>query len=460
MLDKEFINKIEEIWLYITKYGAYKSALYTKETSVFDYPIFYKYVNEGFKIGQKLILDELLSLNDHQITIEFVIKQAKEQREATENIKKYTLYLGVLKYKERILRNLAYTIAWQIVNGKREQLARLYTGESGNKDLSGSDFNETINQVNEINKDPNSFALILDLTENLQIGDLLVDNIDKDPFLVEVKSGLKNQEARDIIEERKRAGEELSKEVLNIKYDPNFVKQILRMHKQDVKQARYEEIINTDIGTDPKNEDLKVIQIEPTTKNEKFHNEIIKGLESVDDIYNKEIEGCVNIGIYRGDARINAKESLKNLNNDFPIVCLTDSIGLPIVEPLFVKEQYGWNPKDILSIIKRDILVYIGIDLEKYIELGKQKGLNIYWSSRKEKAKLFEEFKSKGVNTKELLTHDNKCIVIEDENLKLKGCLGWGQLVRIMFDQYLPSSVLENRKEGFGNIKEQFSDRS
>lgn len=456
MLDQEFIDKIKEIWFYVTRYGAYKSALYTKETSRFDYNAFYKSVNEGFKIGQKLILDELNSVINFEKTIEFILKQGKEQKEDSENIKKYTLFLNMLNYKEKILRNLAYTIAWQIVNGQREQLARLYTGESGNKDLSGSGFDEVIKQVNDINTNPDSFALILDLTENLQIGDLLVDEINQKPFLVEVKSGKKNNEAREIIENSKKVGEEISKETLKTKYDPDFVKQILRMHKQDVKQERYEEIINNDIGTDPKSDELKVIQIEPTTIDEKFHDEIIKALRSGDDIYNNEIEGCVNIGIYRGDARINAKECMKKLNNGFPIVSLTGSIGLPIVEPLFVKEQYGWDSEDILSIIKGDILVYIGIDLDKYVELGKQKGLNIYWSSRKEKAKLFEEYKSKGVNTKELFTHDNKCIIIEHENLNLKGCLGWGQLVRILFDQYTPSSIIENRIKGFDNINKQF----
>lgn len=450
ILEEDFIQKIKEIWFYAAQYGAYTATLKTQNTKEIVSPeMFTNGVRDGFKIAQSIILKELKELALQQENSKIIIAEA---RKSNQDLMPYTTYLKHLEYKERIIRNLAYTIAWQIVDGKRENLARLYTGESGSKDLEGSGFDELINQVNDINTNPNSFALILDLTENLQIGDLMIDRFNHDYSILEVKSGEKNKESREIIEELKKKNIPITKAALEANYDPTFIKQILRMHKQDVKQERYEQIKSTDIGPDPKNEGITVYHIDPIKVDDKYHSIVTQLLSSTDNSSLTTVDDCVNIGIFKKEARVGSRAIMEKINNGYPIYSLTNSIGIALVEPLFVKFQYEWSHTDILDIISGNTIVYVGIDMDKYINLAKTKGVNLRWSSRKEKHEIFEDFKKVGANNSEIFTHNNKCIIFEDENLK--GCVGYGQLFRIIYDQFLPSCLLENRVTGLGELNE------
>lgn len=454
-IEKEFEEKLKEIFFYVVRYGAVTEFSLNEKPEDFNYDRFVTLCNKGFKIGQNLALEELRKLEVERKEIESEIKQKRIEKKDDER-KELEKVFHVHKYKEELIKNLVYTIAWQQFNGKREILARFYTEEKGNNQLTGTGFEAILLAANRINEDPKKFALITDLTNNIQIGDLLVITPEGHE-VVEIKTGEKNEAARRVMDFYEVNKIELTEERLSKSFDKKFAEQLLRMKKQEIKTEKLKKIIEEDKGEHPKYENTIINLVESPIPDETFHKEIGELLEELKE---KEwaytnIWGVINVGAYKNDWRFKGEFIIEQLNNGFPVHDIIP-LGVNISEPIFAKPM-SWGDENIIDIALGKIKVYIGIDIEQFIKFANDFGLPMRWSTRKELSKFYDA--QGGISNKEIFSFDNKGLVIEDE--ETKGTIqfvGMGMLLRMIHDHVSPITLVQNRAIGFEEFKKKLKE--
>lgn len=430
---KIFEEKIKEILFYCRVYGAYTLFEGGPPTDDFDGDELNRLCNDGFKIAQVKILTELKALQIIRKDTQQTIKEAKRERNK-ELISELTEKSEQLDYQFEVFKNLADSIAWQMLNGQHYLYRRLFTHETGEKDLNDKSFNYVIDFANKINENRDSFCLITDITNNIQLGDCLI--IDKEGIKVsEIKSGDTNFKALELIE-KENLNEENVDSLNNESFDDEFIKQVKRMLTQKGKTERAAKIIKENEGADPKYKDSKVKIIENDFEIETYHstiNELLKRLEEKDWAY-ECIEAIVHVGVYKNDWRMFGQVTMKDLCEPFPFVDLMASRGMIISEPIFMKP---FTDEQILDIVLGRIKIFIGIDYEKFIEFANFLGIKASWSTSKELHKYLD---NKSHNPKEIFSFKNKGIKVNIIGQEMM--LGRGFFMKILFDQFLPSTML------------------
>ena len=437
-IDKElrvFEEKIKEIFFYSSRYGVYTMFKGEKPPlDGFDGKQLNRHCLDGFKIAQTKIIDELRTLQIKSKQYQEDIKQAKRDRDKeVENT--LTKELSILNYQSDIFRNLADTIAWQMLNGNHYFLRRLYTHETGEKDLIDKSFEFVIDFSDKINKNPDAFCLISDITNSIQLGDCLI--VDEEGVKIsEIKSGEANFKALNVIKENELTESKFDEEELKKEFDEKFIKQLKRMLTQNAKTERASKIIQDNKGDDPKYKDTKVYITESDTEIETYHSALINLINQLDekDWAYDCIEAIVHIGVYKNDWRLYGQFSMKSLCDPFPFVDLMSSRGIAICEPVFLMPI---RDDKIIDLVLGRIKIFIGIDVEKFIEFSNHLGIKASWSSSKELHKYLDSFK---YNSKEMYSFNNKGIKVEINSQEL--FLGHGFFSKMIFDHILPSTML------------------
>lgn len=130
MLDEYFINEVKRIYYYNCHFGI-ESIRQTILISKSINPIeVIQLCNEGFKRGQEIVLQNLVDLQDDYSNKNKEIKEYRRNKDRKQEAK-IKSELEIIEFKKKIIQNLAFTIAWQLFLGRREKIARLYTGENG-----------------------------------------------------------------------------------------------------------------------------------------------------------------------------------------------------------------------------------------------------------------------------------------------------------------------------------------
>jgi len=153
--------------------------------------------SEGFKIAQKLLINEIMTYQDLLSKKTIELKEVRRQRNLTleKDIKK-----GIKAIEQRVHNyyHIADGIAWQLLGCQIHVARRLNIGQKANKILDSSNIASSIKIADKINEAQNSFALISDLTSFVQIGDLLVRS-DNKISIIELKEGKINKEIKDYL---------------------------------------------------------------------------------------------------------------------------------------------------------------------------------------------------------------------------------------------------------------------
>lgn len=98
-IDKEFEAKLREIFYFVVRYGAVKEHSFNIKPEDFNYKRFISLCNEGFKIGQDMVLVELRNLVEKRKEIENKINEKRTEKEDKER-----------RYLERVLYVHTYKI--------------------------------------------------------------------------------------------------------------------------------------------------------------------------------------------------------------------------------------------------------------------------------------------------------------------------------------------------------------
>ncbi|WP_214225054.1 hypothetical protein [Pedobacter sp. B4-66] len=437
---KEIIEEVKQIIKFIRSYGT--DTYFSKHADhdeVQNLEEFLGYSNEGMKRAQDIILVKLTSLSEESVLLNQKLKSLRNTRPIDSvEVEKVKMELKANGFFERIYRKLADAMVWQIFGGRRELIARHYLEEEGGKSFSDNGFKASLSAAREINKDPLKFALLTDLTSNIQVGDLLVWGMGGIE-IHEIKTGNVNKTALDLFHFYD-VNELDPIERIDAMPEGHFKKQMKRMLKQKETNIKTAKILQNDTGEYQKDSKTRINLKDSHIPQKTYHKELLKLIQEseVKKWACTSIEGIISVGVYREEWREGIGETgLKNMNKGYPVYDLRGTLDVKICESIFSKP---FSEELIADIAFGKIQVLIGIDYDALIDRAKDIGLPLRWSTSKE---LAEVRQASPLNPNEILSIGNKGLVIDDG--KKKAFVGAGFMIRLVFDHLTPTIELANR---------------
>lgn len=388
--------------------------------------------HEGYKLAQNKLVDEILSYQDLQISKKPKLKEARRQRD--EDLEeKITKELKIIEQRLKTFSHIADGIAWQLIGGEIHIAKRFYLQEKGQKRLKESNIDHAIKVAREINKDPNNFALISDITNFIQIGDLLVVS-EGTIGIMELKQGKVNKQITEFLARLKKEKKKIEDVNIKQKFDKRTAKQVKRVARQQKRMQQVSDLIKNDEGIDPVTETNLTINT-PAFDMQYFHENLEKlHLELKDKIWSYDvIEGCIHVGMYKGKGLMMAPFAIKQIISQNAVNHLVVdwmSIVDNVSEPIFAKP---FNPNFIIDVLTGGVRVIFGIDFDKLIELFCNVGLPTDWVSEKETMKFKQRSKHKPfeINKRAILMKAN------DQEIYFGG----GLISKMIYDNIKPSSL-------------------
>ena len=397
---------------------------------------FIKLCHEGFKLAQdRIIKNVLLIQEEHGIVLEKLKKarQEKNKAEVADLIDKDN-HLGHITI---LFKHCADALAWQLIQGQLWISRRLYLKVGGQKKLKDVNLVSVKMVADQINSNPMNFVLITDLTNNVQVGDL-IGLINGEFVVIEVKEGKKNYEVLEIIKEL-GSNQTTQEEVIEkFKTEPKFIDHLQRTIKQHITLQNVHEILSTDTGIDPVSKNK--ITIQTPKEHAAVYTERLSALQKQLTERNfwayDVIEKCLHIGIYKGEKRFSGHLILKAIAEDAkkPNYIIVDMLSVfkSLNKPIFF---LPFNPDFIFDIIFSRTKMFFMLDLDGFIELHKEYGFVAEWADRKETARASD------------IAHSHDIFKLKNRGIKIKADTGgkgdiWlshGTLMRIFFEQTCPS---------------------
>lgn len=405
---------------------------------------FYSEVHSDFQLAQSLILENLI-MKEEQLELLKNELRAKRLEKKKEELKNINLEIRRNKFRQKVFRKLADSIAWQLIRGQHYIARRFYIGEKPPviKDSNIADVKQRVERLNH--EDKQSFALINDLTSFLQIGDILRKENNK-IFIIEAKEGKMNDIARDILDYLDIKEVEELKNIFPDTFNDKLKSQILRMHRQDLRANRAVEVINKEEGIDPSS-GLPIKIFEAGIELDFFYDEIkilIHESRKKNWAY-CVIDDCLHIGAYRNEWINIGKKTIEKIVHEhsgkkIPALSLLQNLIIPITEPIFLKP---FDDSIVREFLSGEVLVFMAIDFDKVIEMFNKKGVAARWLSRKETHKW-----------KEIDPYSNELLIFENRAIGLNtNVMSSGFLTRIISDNLYPSIAIDLFTEMFHDIE-------
>lgn len=397
--------------------------------------IFFQKCHEGFKLAQELLIDEIQYYQSLYRTSNQDLKVSRTERNK-EKQKKLENDLQIVETRLSALSHIADGIAYQLLGGRIHVMRRLHIGKQGNSFLEFSNLSHTKAIVDQINKNPDDFAFISDLSSFIHIGDLLVFS-NGEVKIVELKEGKVNQEVSGFLDNVNIKQDTLDDAKLEEKFDKHTAKQIKRNVRQRKRGMQFEEVVNNDKGIDPATGEF--IHIPTPAVDSVYYNDVLGEMEDTLKSQNwayQYLPGGVHIGMYKDDALLMAKFAIEHIVKEkTPNFILVDwqSIIDQLSEPLFSKPL---SPDFIIDILTGRVRVIIALDCDELIDEFNRFGLNAKWLSQKETMRL----KQTNKNIQGLFEVNGRAISVAKED-GTKITIYGGIISKILYDNIMPASI-------------------
>lgn len=155
-----------------------------------------------------------------------------------------------------------------------------------------------------------------------------------------------------------------------------------------------------------------------------------------------DVAGVMHIGVYRQEFRDIGKsiieEILEKESDNYIVTGYSHNIFTPISILIFLAKL----PIDtIFDILSGRIVIYIGLDLDKIVDLFKFIGIEARWLSKSETHKIKEISKEKSL--KGVFIHKDRAIGVKIEEGGPESLIGDGIIARILHDHIDPFSLLQ-----------------
>lgn len=395
---------------------------------------FFVACHEGFKTAQRLLIIEIKKYQTLFRDTNNNLKEFRRQRDK-ENEKATETKIKIIEQRLHNFSHIADGIAWQLIGGQIHIARRFHIQEKSSKYLDSSNIEHAIQTSEEINKNPNDFALISDLTSFVQIGDLLIRH-DKIIGIMELKEGKVNDQIKEFFENLEKAGRVVSDDELKEKFDKKTIKQVKRMQRQQERAVRATDVINNDKGIDPVSGG-NIIVSTPTVFTEDYHEELSKLQQDLKEKIWAYIclETCLHIGMYRDKGIVMAgfaiEELLKQQTANYIIIDWL-SITHNLSEPLFGKP---FSPEFIIDVLTGKIKIIIGLNLDALIDTFNVFGLKSRWLTEKETTK------SKQTAIREGMVIINKRGIVVTLPDQKEVIISGGTLSKILYDSIKLTSI-------------------
>lgn len=416
-----------------------------KEKFNFD---FIKHCHDGFKKAQDRIIENILVIQDEQGRINEKLREARAQRNkpATIDLIKRQNHLESMS---GLFKHCADAIVWQLIRGQLWISRRLYLNVGGQKRLKDVNLQSAKLVADSINSNPMNFVLITDITNNVQVGDL-IGLIDGKFVLTEIKEGEKNLKVFEIITELSSQTTTLEEVIHNFSTEPKLLGQMYRTIKQHQTLQNVHQIISTDKGIDPSSQ--KEIKILTPQERTAIYDGRLAALEQ--QLHERSfwaydvIEDCLHIGIYKGEKRFGGHLILKTISEQ------ANRSNYIIIDSLRVLESLSkpifflpFSPDFIFDLIFGRVKMYMMLDLDGYIELFNKYDLTAEWASRKETARTKKL--AKGYDIFEINNRGIKIRSKTDDSVDI--WMSNGTLNRIFFEHVYPSYMAYSTLYYLGN---------
>jgi len=441
---EEFEIIIRNIFHLVAEYGITNKPLdfrFPEKITEKEKEEFLIQVHKGFRLGQEQIIKEILPLLRQQEKLKLAEKEAKQAKNKNE-LAKIGEEKGLIAYKVQLLRHFADFIAWQVFKNDYYKARRFYSGNRTRPDLLNSNLESVLAAVNAFHsEDERNFALITDLTSFVDIGDIILQKTDG-TYIIECKSGKVQQRVFEFIEEIEK-DEFDAKKVDYSDKNHNFFDQVERTLNQIKKGSRAIEFLKKEEGIDPFSE-TKINVFEAAKPREyyfKYLFDLIEQSKKNDSSYG-EVEEVIYIGIYRNTkippSGFVFKYIVDKIYEKSVIVDYLNILNLPLKEPLFFKP---FGSEVIFDLMFGRLKIFAAINLDKFIELFNQKGIDAKWMNRKETQKLLD---SKNKYKPFMFKRQAIKITVNGKALTL----GDSFIIYLLLDNITPSSLVE-RYHGF-----------
>lgn len=395
---------------------------------------FFNACNDGFKIAQNLLIEEIKKYQTLLREANASLKEFRRQRDKTKE-QETKIKIKIIEQRLHNFSHIADGIAWQLIGGQIHIARRFHIQEKSAKFLDSSNLEHALQVAEQINKTPSDFALISDLTSFVQIGDLLVRH-GKVFGIMELKEGKVNDLIADFFKETEKTTEPITDDSLKEKFDETTIKQIKRVQRQQERAIRAVDVINNDKGIDPVSGGNITVST-PSVNTETYHEELRKLYEDLKEkIWTYTVvDTCVHIGMYRDKGIVMAgfaiEQILKEQTENYIIIDWL-SITSNLSEPLFGKP---FPPDFIIDILTGQVKVIIGINADALIDTFNFFGLKARWLTEKETAKRKQTAVREG-----FVVINKKGIVVTLPSEKEVTIFG-GILSKILYDSIKPSCV-------------------
>lgn len=397
---------------------------------------FTKNCHEGFKLAQKIIINEIIYYQEVSEKLKSDLKKARRNQEQKTEESIITKE-KIVKHRLSTFSHVADGIAWQMIGGEIHVARRFFLDPLTNTTLKHSNIEHAIEVSDKINENPEYFALISDLTNFIQIGDLLVKT-SRGNQIVELKKGKVNSEILKFIDSLNKEGKTLQDVDLKDHFDQKTIKQIKRMDRQKNRMKGAFDIITTDQGIDPVSK-TQMRLLDPKVPTVYYHNvlsDLHLQLEKKNWAYTI-LEGCLHIGMYKDEAiqmsPFIIEQLLKEKTENYLIIDWM-SIVNNVSEPIFAKP---FKPEFIIDVLTGHVKVIMGLNFEEMVRLFNAIGLETRWLTEKETMKLKQKKVRDG-----LVEINKRAIAVKPKNMEEFQLYG-GVISKILYDNITPSNIAE-----------------
>lgn len=454
-------EELSQILVFIRRYGMDQVGVPDPRTaSRAEVRPFLVACHDGYQRARDMLMPRLIANQEAAAVVRERIKQSRSAKDG--KAQAYSLSLEALEFEEAILRKLADTLAWLILDSQHWMARRLFNGQPPPR-ISESNIESVMEVARQLEHDPLVFALPTDLTSFVRIGDLLVIGLHHDSgrrrALLEVKEGKVNEAILDFLNspvaECPRAAYFFAQEI-----GPKGVEQVGRIVHQVERGTKFIEIVSEERGIDPfsnqpieigpdviplEDYDLELDSLLDRASNIGIATQVIddclvltaihQGMMAVPAGIPERVQGEWSDGILQAAlavARDRLPRQLEDGLNHIVAFDLANGLFEPLSIPIFLRnisEEY------ILDILFGSLVVIIQLDLDGLLRLAGSMGMEGGWIRGKQ-ARRWTSSRRKG----EVVEIGGEVPVFRRNGQEI--VMGGGLICRMVWDGTTPRSVL------------------
>ncbi len=385
-------------------------------------------------------------------------------------------------FKGMLLREIANSIAWQILGNDGTKVRALIQGVFPRPSQSAQlqSMLETVNKLNS--KDKSSFALITDITSCIQVADLLMRLSTGQFGLCELKNGVVNDHIESLLamSPLDQATHEKFDELVS-KYGKPFTKQFERMLRQKQRMQAAVSYINESLGIDIQFNRPKITDIKPrpTVTYHEEVNRLLQAAKKEGEQY-LNIDDCLILGAFN-NSKLNRSRYVCRMDFQhavwhmffeswsecpygkepdqekimkhfrytlLPVWEMRDKVSIPTHRPIFIT---GLREEMVFDILFGRMSLFFYFSPQRFVSLCKEKGIDASWVTGKEYNKTKAKVSRDGIVLLDI--HDG-VIEIKNDSQNFVQHIALGTLWKIIYEFERPSALADLCKEDLTTLPE------